>query len=455
MTGRNGRRILVVAACAILAGLWSYGIRRDFQGSLKMPDFSGVYFGARCVMHHKDPYDNGAYLNELKLQNPAILNELVAALKRTGVTWTSVYPPTALLVALPLAVLPYPIAANLFTIASVGFLGLGAFLVWDLGGDFAPTLCGCFAGFMLVDCIVVLILGNPAAIVVSFCMVAAWCLLKDRFAAAGVLLLALALVIKPHDAGFVWLFFLLAGGALRKRALQTLAVVGILTIVAVLWIRPVSPHWMQEENNAVAAAAMRGGLSDPGPSGATYRTHRAPILSLQAAFSIFKNDPDFYNPMSYSIVGALLLIWAAAVLRKPLTREGALLCLAVVSIVTMLPVYHRPHDAKLLLLAVPACAMLWAGGGARRWLALGLTSAMILVTGDLPIFFWTSVTSRIPVSTSTLAGKFELLALQPSSLVLLATGCFYLWVYLCYRPPAVGKAEKEHRVERTAEAAST
>jgi len=29
----------------------------------------------------------------------------------------------------------------------------------------------------------------------------------------------------------------------------------------------------------------------------------------------------------------------------------------------MLVTYHRPFDAKLLLLAVPACAMLWAEGG--------------------------------------------------------------------------------------------
>ena len=50
----------------------------------------------------------------------------------------------------------------------------------------------------------------------------------------------------------------------------------------------------------------------------------------------------------------------------------------------MLPVYHRPYDAKLLILTVPACAALWAQGGARRWLGMLATSAAIGVTSDLP-----------------------------------------------------------------------
>jgi len=38
--------------------------------------------------------------------------------------------------------------------------------------------------------------------------------------------LRVSVAIKPHDAGLVWLYFLLAGGVYRKRALQTLLVTG-------------------------------------------------------------------------------------------------------------------------------------------------------------------------------------------------------------------------------------
>ncbi len=40
----------------------------------------------------------------------------------------------------------------------------------------------------------------------------------------GILCLAVSLAIKPHDGGLVWLYFILAGGAFRKRALQSLVV---------------------------------------------------------------------------------------------------------------------------------------------------------------------------------------------------------------------------------------
>ena len=62
----------------------------------------------------------------------------------------------------------------------------------------------------------------------------------------------------------------------------------------------------------------------------------------------------------------------------------------------MLPVYHRPYDAKLLLLAVPACAALWAQGGVRRWLGLVTTSAAILVTSDFPSALLVALGRRLP-----------------------------------------------------------
>ena len=47
--------------------------------------------------------------------------------------------------------------------------------------------------------------GNVAGIVVRLYAVAVWCFLRERFAYAGVLCLAIGLLVKPHDAGLVWL----------------------------------------------------------------------------------------------------------------------------------------------------------------------------------------------------------------------------------------------------------
>jgi len=181
-----------------------------------------------------------------------------------------------------------------------------------------------------------------------------------------------------------------------------------------------------------------------------------PIISLQNAVSTFRNDPNFYDPLSYGTVGGLILLWIVAVLRKRPTQNDALLALAAVSFLTLLVGYHRPNDAKLLLLAIPACAMLWAGGGAKRWVALGLTGTAIFVTSDFPLFFLSAAQRHLATSNATFSGKLTLLLLHPAPLVLLAGGCFYLWAYIRYEPAAAeGVADLEEALGRTAEAAVT
>ena len=108
-----------------------------------------------------------------------------------------------------------------------------------------------------------------------------------------------------------------------------------------------------------------------------------------------------------------------------------------IAALTMLPVYHRPYDAKLLLLTLPACAMLWAAKAPRRWLALVLTAAAIVVTSDIPLAIDAAIGQSLSLSANTIAGKVAtVLLLRPAPVILLALGCFYLWVLLRYQPPA-------------------
>jgi hypothetical protein len=96
----------------------------------------------------------------------------------------------------------------------------------------------------------------------------------------------------------------------------------------------------------------------------------------------------------------------------------------------MLPVYHRLNDAKLLLLTVPACAMLWAEGGAIGWLALTVNTAAFVLTGDLPWIVLLSLIRILRLSSTGLSGQILAIVLVfPTPLILLVTGVFYLWVY--------------------------
>ena len=100
----------------------------------------------------------------------------------------------------------------------------------------------------------------------------------------------------------------------------------------------------------------------------------------------------------------------------------------------MVPVYHRVYDARLLILTIPACVMLWKDGGRLAWVGLLLTSAGFFLTGAVPWAVFLRLIGHL--RTSTAFGGEILLAAKvvPVPLILLAIGIFYLWVYLRRAP---------------------
>jgi hypothetical protein len=307
---------------------------------------------------------------------------------------------------------------------------LAAFLMWDLGARRAPGVSIFLACMVLANCEFVFAVGNSAGIVVSLCVIAAWCFLEERFAATGVLCLAVALAVKPHDAALVWLYFLLAGGVYRKRALQTLVVTLVLSLPAVLWITHVAPNWVPELRANLSANSAPGSLSDP--RGANF-DGRLPytVIDLQTVISPFRDDPRFYDLASYLICAPLLLVWMFVTVRSRSSPATAWLALAAIAALTMLPVYHRPYDTKLLLLSIPACAMLWAEGGLIRWLALLVNTAAVVLTGDIPLIALRLLTKDFNISAAGLPGKIVTVAVtRPIPPILLTMGIFYLWVYV-------------------------
>ena len=437
MTRAGWKEIAVLLVCVSIPCYVACGLREAFGRQILMVDFGEIYYGARCAIHHCDPYDPTSMLHEFRADGGRFADRLgpaQAGVDQIVVTRTDNLP-TALFLAMPIALLPWGLAQNLWMIFTAALLIVAAFLTWDLGAGAAPMIWVTLAGFMLANSHLLFQRGNVAGVVESLCIIAVWCFLKERYVWAGVLLLGISLVLKPHDSGFVWLYFLLAGGALRKRALQTLAVTGILAACAVLWIAPISPHWMAEMHHNLVFLLAHGGASDPGPDGIGAGTSAA-IIDIQGALSFLKDDPRFYNPVSYLTCGILLLVWGLKVLRKHVSMESARLALAAVSALSLLPVYHRSYDAIILLLALPACAMLWKAPGPKRWFALGLTSGGILITGTTPLSLLYKNARVLAAFASRFPGRLPIvLVLRPVPFVLLAMGCFYLWLFLRYTPP--------------------
>jgi hypothetical protein len=423
---RTGLFLMLLSAGISI--LWGISLVRGV--SYGMVDFRAVYYGARCLIQHGDPYQQDEFLRVYQAEGGAFPSDPVQARLFRRAVPICINLPASLFLVTPLAFLPWGPAQVLWMIFLSASIILAAFLMWDLAGNDAPAVALFLICILLANSELLFALGNTAGIAVSLCMIAVWCFLKERFLLAGVLCLALSLAIKPHDAGLVWLFFLLAGGVHRKRALQTLAVTVVLSLAAILWVSHAAPHWMPELRANLSETLAHGDLNDPGPASIAFG-HANMVIDLQSAISIFRDDPRIYNPASYLVCGALLLVWSVRTLRSRFSLARAWLALGAVVPLAMLATYHRSYDAKLLLLTVPACAMLWAGGGAIGWIALTANTAGMVLTGDIPSVILGIVARSMHLVPVGIFGKLmTVLLMRPASLVLLGMSIFYLWAYM-------------------------
>jgi hypothetical protein len=254
----NGLYLLLLGACPLFLLL---GFILVTTSPIPMVDFRAVYYPARCLIQNCDPY------REDQVQRVYQAEEGEKALESTThppVVTHYMYPPTSFALTVPFALLPWGIARVVWLLLTVGSLIFASLLAWDLGADHAPILSGILIGFLLANSEVLVNLCNPSGIAISLCVIAVWCFIRERFVPAGILCLAFSLALKPQVAGMIWLYFLLAGGVYRKRALQTLLATVAISLPGVLWVWRVAPQWMQELHSNIEAFAVHGGLNDPG-----------------------------------------------------------------------------------------------------------------------------------------------------------------------------------------------
>ncbi len=444
----DGFHLLLLGAALFLALGFGMG---HLMAKGTMEDFKAVFYHTRCLMQHRDPYKPNEVLQVYQAANGT--NPSDPALGgQSQVLTLAVYPPTTFLITLPFALLSWRSAYLVWMCIIAASVMLAAYLAWDLAADYAPLISSGLICFLLVNGFDLLIVGNAVGIAVGLCVFAVWCFLRQRFVAAGVLSLAISLMLKPHDAGPVWLFFLLAGGVYRKRAIQTLLLAVALCIPAIAWVSHIAPQWRPELQANLKVSMGPEGQNNPGPS--SLSTHTAGVIvDLQTIVSIFRDDPRVYNPISYLVCGTLILAWIITTLRAGFSPQTVWLALAAIAPISLLPTYHRAYDAKFLLLAIPACAMLWAEGRMTGRIAVAVTSLGLIFTGDFPLVILAELSKKLGPS-STLSGKIlTVLLTRPVPLVLLAIGAFYLWVYY-QRAGAGSQAKTPARFEEPLQAAT-
>lgn len=419
--------LLLGCAASLLLGLAMEVALPD-----SMMDFKVLYYGAQSLVHHADPYQHGEILRRYSADGGALPPGAVHQRIAQDVLSECIYPPSALLLVAPLSLLPYAAAHLVWLALLMGSFVLAAFLAWDLAAARDPILAALLAAFILANNVIGIAVGNSAILVVGLCVIAVWCLVRRRFVWAGVLLLAIAMAIKPHDALWIWLILLLAGGRLRRDALRSFVALVVICVPAFVWATQVAPAWLHELGVNVAALSAPGGLSDPSLAAKGDRAVSM-IVNLQAIFSGFTPNPHLYNGLSYLVCVPLVVLWAWTALRSGPSTVKLWLGLAALIPLAMLPIYHRPYDAKLLLLAIPAIVLFRHQRSAIATTAFWLNCLVILLNADL---LWMGLQMLIPKLHLVNGGIgqriFTLIWVYPVPLTLLAAGIVNVFLYRGY-----------------------
>ena len=422
---RDGRLLLVLGiALFVLCGL-----ALAVSGGRPNSDFRFVYNGVRCLIRGVDAYKYEEFVRVYEADGGQFGTgqQRVRHLEMAH----HMYLPSSAVI-LPLGFLPWSWAEIAWWGLTAGSLIAGCVLIWRVSAQYAPVLAGGSLAIALATSWVLLILGNVAGLVVGLCLVAAWSFIEGQLIWLGICCLAFGLMLKPHDAGLIWLFFLVAGRSYRRYAIQTAAVSAAASLPLFLWATAISPHWPTELRENLGAISVPGGLNDfSARSMAGHGLER--VIELPAAISALTGDASFVSALSYTVCGAVCLIWVAMLVMKPATRRTSWFALAACAALTMLPVYHRMYDAKLLILTIPAFSILWREGGATAWVALTLNALLLTFAGDIQWTLTVGLIDRLPFMPVSISTHPEW-QMIPIPLLLLLVALFYIWAYLRRAP---------------------
>ncbi|WP_109486765.1 DUF2029 domain-containing protein [Occallatibacter savannae] len=423
MPNLRSKSVILILLCSAFSLL--VGRALDQSSGAGVSSYRAVYYGARCLLQHADPYDPAQFSRVYMAEDAALPRDPSHRPPFLRAVMVCVNLPTTLFLLLPLALLPWGLSHLLWLAAIALSLTAAAVLAYDLTPQTDSHLPLFLVCFLMANCEVLFTVANTAGIAVGLCVISVWCFVRNRFEGFGVVCLAISLALKPHDSGLIWLWLLASGGLLRKRALQTALFVAAIALPAVLVVGQSSPHWRSELTANLAATSAHGDISDPGPASSSRKGSADIIIDLQTVLSLFNENPGFYNPASLLIAGGLLVavlfrtIWSGA------SFPNAWFAVAAVSALTMLPSYHRPYDARLLLLAMPATAMLWATQNTMQKATALLSVFAIVFTADIPLALVSMLTHNLDLARMGLAERALLLPIvRPASLLLLLLAIF-------------------------------
>jgi hypothetical protein len=368
--------VLFAAAFFIVRGM------HDEREVLKFRDFKQPYASARCLLKGCNPY------SEIDTEKAFVQAGGVDTDAKVFEPYSALYPPFSFAVLTPIAALRYPVAEKVWLAIIAILFTTATVLVFDVCLSFGAIATAIPLSILLVTSTILLMLGQLSGPVIALSIIGLWCLLRSRLTWVAVLCLSLAAVLKPHDAALLILYLPFAGPRWSRAFLAIAGVCIVLVVAGVLWCghAPASAHWLTDLLANLKGNSTAGAVNDPGRG----FFEAVNIANIQALLAPVVPHVKLYNRLGYLIALILLGCWAVPAVRMPNSLAKHTLALGSMACITLLPIYHRQYDTRILLLLCPATAVLLAWR-ARSWgiPALVLTTLAYCVTAHQFLNFLT------------------------------------------------------------------
>ncbi|HMH15230.1 MAG TPA: glycosyltransferase family 87 protein [Edaphobacter sp.] len=319
-------------------------------------DFAAPYTATRLWLQHRNPYDSTAFFPTWHAAG-APQGKVAGNLSGTH----PVYPPPTLVVLIPFALLPWPIAVKALTLLSAAlYIAVLPLLASLLPGTWRDPIKPAFLAFglALAPTQSGLHVTNVACLAATLLFFAIYHLLKISAAKTNlpaIAFLTLSICLKP-TLGLILIPYLFWTRAWRTLS-ATLAFSAAITVASLCPLLHLGSVWLSSLRENIAVVFTNGGAADVSEQSLS----RFDRIDMQLPLYALLHSRTGASILAALIAATLLLFWFKPTPTTPnhspscAALDQHILQIATLLAIGLIPFYQRFYSAMIVLLPV-----LWA-----------------------------------------------------------------------------------------------
>ncbi len=350
VTNTNWRAILVAAL--LLASVAEFVVRGPLRiaHETRWNDFLSPYIQAKAWAKGEDPYSTRVFIAEWPDVHRPTWVETDAASGHLELNRgiPTPYPVSSLVVIAPFTALSWSAAIAVWIVISIAAVVLSPFAlisICNLRLSDLRSQMFLAAWFAMAPLHTGLGTANPALLAVSLAIAAVWAEHRGKPSLSGILL-GIAVCLKPTVAGGLLLYYMVRSN--RRYGLKIAGIAGavtaIITGLAVFRLTFAGVPWLSSYIDNTRRIFAPGSLADFARPDAI----RFNMINAQVLLYSLLGNASLANRLAQSLGAALLAVWLWLCYRRR-RSPSQLLEISAVSVLCLIPVYHRFYDATVLI----------------------------------------------------------------------------------------------------------